>query len=84
MSGVIDADDNLRVFAEQFTNTHPDFDFINVGKGKENTDSKIRSKFVDAFDGIYSGTRQAYTSHRASRPLLQKCAMPDDIYCLLP
>lgn len=42
MSGVIDNDDNLRVFAEQFTNTHPDFDFINVGKGKENTDSKIR------------------------------------------
>lgn len=45
MSGVIDFDDNLRIFAEQFTNTHADGDFINVGKGKENTDSKIRSQF---------------------------------------
>ncbi|KAI3321184.1 hypothetical protein HD806DRAFT_198278 [Xylariaceae sp. AK1471] len=42
MSGVIDFDDSLRIFAEHFTNTHADFDFINVGKGKENTDSKIR------------------------------------------
>ncbi|KAI0973284.1 hypothetical protein F4678DRAFT_23933 [Xylaria arbuscula] len=42
MSGVIDYDDSLRVFAEQFTNTYADCDFINVGKGKENADSKIR------------------------------------------
>ncbi|KAI1434732.1 hypothetical protein GGR50DRAFT_381321 [Xylaria sp. CBS 124048] len=42
ISGVIDFDENLQTFAEQFTNTHADFDFINVGKGKENTDSKIR------------------------------------------
>ncbi|KAH8161110.1 hypothetical protein CIB48_g7135 [Xylaria polymorpha] len=41
-SGVIDADESLRIFAEQFTNTHADCDFINVGKGKENADSKIR------------------------------------------
>ncbi|RYC65081.1 hypothetical protein CHU98_g1082 [Xylaria longipes] len=41
-SGVIDADDSLRIFAEQFTNTYADCDFINVGKGKENADSKIR------------------------------------------
>ncbi|KAI3335538.1 hypothetical protein F4824DRAFT_147431 [Ustulina deusta] len=42
MSGVIDYDESLRIFAEQFTNTHADCDFINVGKGKENADSKIR------------------------------------------
>ncbi|KAI1419649.1 hypothetical protein F5Y12DRAFT_209008 [Xylaria sp. FL1777] len=42
MSGVIDFEESLRVFAEQFTNTHADCDFINVGKGKENADSKIR------------------------------------------
>ncbi|KAI8635615.1 hypothetical protein F5Y19DRAFT_461203 [Xylariaceae sp. FL1651] len=42
LSGVIDYDDSMRLFAEQFTNTHADFDFINVGKGKENADSKIR------------------------------------------
>ncbi|KAI0439669.1 hypothetical protein F4803DRAFT_28030 [Xylaria telfairii] len=41
-SGVIDTDESLRIFAEQFTNTHADCDFINVGKGKENADSKIR------------------------------------------
>ncbi|KAI0450959.1 hypothetical protein F5B21DRAFT_408399 [Xylaria acuta] len=41
-SGVIDADESLRIFAEQFTNTYADCDFINVGKGKENADSKIR------------------------------------------
>lgn len=42
MSNVIEYDDSLRIFAEQFTNTYADFDFINVGKGKENADSKIR------------------------------------------
>ncbi|KAI0433736.1 hypothetical protein F5Y09DRAFT_328760 [Xylaria sp. FL1042] len=42
ISGVIDFDESLRVFAEQFTNSYADCDFINVGKGKENTDSKIR------------------------------------------
>ncbi|KAI1129390.1 hypothetical protein F5Y10DRAFT_238512 [Nemania abortiva] len=42
MSGVIEYDESLHIFAEQFTNTHADCDFINVGKGKENADSKIR------------------------------------------
>ncbi|KAI2633313.1 hypothetical protein GGS21DRAFT_520064 [Xylaria nigripes] len=42
ISGIIEFDDSLQTFAEQFTNSHADFDFINVGKGKENTDSKIR------------------------------------------
>ncbi|KAI1327401.1 hypothetical protein F5Y16DRAFT_371881 [Xylariaceae sp. FL0255] len=43
-SGVIDFDDSMRLFAEQFTNTHVDCDFINVGKGKENADNKIRNQ----------------------------------------
>lgn len=42
LSGVIEVEDSLRIFAEQFTNTYADCDFINVGKGKENADSKIR------------------------------------------
>ncbi|KAI0514991.1 hypothetical protein F5B22DRAFT_211733 [Xylaria bambusicola] len=42
MSDVIIRDESMHVFAEQFTNTHVDCDFINVGKGKENTDAKIR------------------------------------------
>ncbi|CAJ2505347.1 Uu.00g127410.m01.CDS01 [Anthostomella pinea] len=42
MSHVIDYDDDMRLFAEKFTNTRADFDFINVGKGKENADAKMR------------------------------------------
>jgi hypothetical protein len=44
MSYVIDSDDAMRVFAEQFTNSRAEFDFVNVGKGKENADAKIRRK----------------------------------------
>ena len=29
-------------FAENFTNSRAEFDFVNVGRGKENADSKIR------------------------------------------
>jgi hypothetical protein len=35
----------MRTFAEQFTNSRAEFDFINVGRGKENADSKMRSEF---------------------------------------
>ncbi|KAI1258110.1 hypothetical protein MGN70_001157 [Eutypa lata] len=42
LSHVIYSDDEMRLFAERFTNSRADFDFVNVGKGKENADSKIR------------------------------------------
>ncbi|KAI0888006.1 uncharacterized protein GGS22DRAFT_154795 [Annulohypoxylon maeteangense] len=42
LSRVIDYDDDMRLFAERFTNSRAEFDFVNVGKGKENADSKIR------------------------------------------
>lgn len=42
LSHVITSDDDMRLFAERFTNSRADFDFVNVGKGKENADSKIR------------------------------------------
>ncbi|KAI2468359.1 hypothetical protein F4781DRAFT_398549 [Annulohypoxylon bovei var. microspora] len=42
LSRVIDFDDDMRLFAERFTNSRAEFDFVNVGKGKENADSKIR------------------------------------------
>ncbi|KAJ3579365.1 hypothetical protein NPX13_g1204 [Xylaria arbuscula] len=42
LSDVIFRDESMHIFAEHFTNTHVDCDFINVGKGKENTDAKIR------------------------------------------
>lgn len=42
---VIDADDKFFNFTERFTNSCAEFDFINVGRGKENADSKVRSMF---------------------------------------
>jgi len=44
-SGVIDGPEGMRTFAEKFTNSRAEFDFVNVGRGKENADSKIRSEF---------------------------------------
>ncbi|ODA76854.1 hypothetical protein RJ55_07370 [Drechmeria coniospora] len=41
-SGVVRSEDDMYMFAENFTNSRPDFDFVNVGRGKENADSKIR------------------------------------------
>ncbi|CZR65771.1 uncharacterized protein PAC_15671 [Phialocephala subalpina] len=43
LSNVIESADDMRTFAEQFTNSRAEFDFINVGRGKENADSKMRS-----------------------------------------
>ncbi|KXJ86322.1 hypothetical protein Micbo1qcDRAFT_36252 [Microdochium bolleyi] len=42
MSQIVPSDDYMRVFAEKFTNSSAEIDFVNVGKGKENADSKIR------------------------------------------
>lgn len=42
LSNVIDRDEDLRLFAEYCTNQRAEFDFVNVGRGKENADSKIR------------------------------------------
>lgn len=46
LSKVIDSDDDMYTFAEHFTNSRAEFDFVNVGRGKENADSKIRREFV--------------------------------------
>ncbi|KAH8203721.1 hypothetical protein TruAng_002134 [Truncatella angustata] len=42
LSRVIDRDDDMKIFAEQLTNSRTEVDFVNVGRGKENADSKIR------------------------------------------
>ncbi|KAJ9133167.1 C-x8-C-x5-C-x3-H type zinc finger protein [Pleurostoma richardsiae] len=42
LSNVIEHDDNMQVFAETFTNSRWELDFVNVGHGKENADSKLR------------------------------------------
>lgn len=44
LSHVIGRDDDMIDFAEKFTNSRSEFDFVNVGWGKENADSKIRSQ----------------------------------------
>lgn len=49
----IDSEDKMRVFAEQFTNSRAEFDFVNVGHGKENADSKMRSKLSDRLRGAH-------------------------------
>ncbi|KAF4284566.1 hypothetical protein KXW98_003148 [Aspergillus fumigatus] len=41
----IDHEDKMREFAENFTNSRAEFDFVNVGRGKENADSKMRKMF---------------------------------------
>lgn len=46
LSRIIDYDEDMRLFAERFCNSRADFDFVNVGKGKENADSKIRRTFL--------------------------------------
>lgn len=53
MSRVIDYDDDMQAFAEHFTNSCADFDFINVGRGKENADSKIRRAFTSPTGSSY-------------------------------
>lgn len=41
-SNVIERDEDMRLFAEKFTNSRAEVDFVNVGRGKENADSKLR------------------------------------------
>ncbi|PTU23547.1 hypothetical protein P175DRAFT_0431682 [Aspergillus ochraceoroseus IBT 24754] len=40
--GVVNAENDISIFAEHFTNACAEFDFVNVGKGKENADYKVR------------------------------------------
>lgn len=44
-NNIIRSEEDLYRFAERFTNSHPEVEFINVGSGKENADSKMNSKF---------------------------------------
>lgn len=39
-------------FAEQFTNSSADFDFVNVGRGKENADMKMRKMVKFYFNNV--------------------------------
>ncbi|KAJ6446771.1 C-x8-C-x5-C-x3-H type zinc finger protein [Purpureocillium lavendulum] len=84
LSGVIGQDDDMYVFAENFTNSRAEFDFVNVGHGKENADSKLRRMlnhyhqdirckkifFVACHDGGYTHALRPYTGDRDNRIVL--------------
>ncbi|KAF2966422.1 hypothetical protein GQX73_g7143 [Xylaria multiplex] len=55
LSGVIDYDESMRTFAEQFTNTHADCDFINVVQNKE----AQADAYIQGFLIIITKTRNA-------------------------
>ncbi|VUC28008.1 unnamed protein product [Clonostachys rosea] len=73
-SGLIDDEEKLIRFSENFTNSCAEFDFINVGRGKENADCKMRRMlkyyyndyrckkiyFVGCHDGGYSHDLREY------------------------
>ncbi|BDD57585.1 hypothetical protein MAP00_002937 [Monascus purpureus] len=44
-ANIISSETDMHTFAEQFTISRAEFDFVNVGYGKENADSKMRKMF---------------------------------------
>ncbi|KAJ6145571.1 hypothetical protein N7470_009466 [Penicillium chermesinum] len=81
LSRVISGRSDLSTFAEQFTTSRGEYDFINVGPGKENADSKMRDMlkhyysnyqckkifFAGCHDNGYLNDLQKYTSDEESR-----------------
>lgn len=51
---VIALEEDLHRFAEHFTNSRPEYEFINVGPGKENADSKMNSETSTKHLFVYS------------------------------
>ncbi|THC99698.1 hypothetical protein EYZ11_000859 [Aspergillus tanneri] len=51
-AGVVDTESHMRTFAELFTNSRAEFDFVNVGHGKENADSKMRKMLSHYYHNI--------------------------------
>lgn len=49
-SEVIPGPERMFIFAEKLTNSYAEIDFVDVGKGKENADSKIRRKRCSLVD----------------------------------
>ncbi|KAJ5634126.1 hypothetical protein N7528_001968 [Penicillium herquei] len=63
LTNTIHSRGDLNTFAELFTVSRGEFDFINVGYGKENADSKIRTAFsmmlpftIKRFDNVFRST----------------------------
>ncbi|KAJ5115501.1 hypothetical protein NUU61_001260 [Penicillium alfredii] len=53
LSGVVNSRDDMRTFSEHFTNNSAEFDFVNVGRGKENADFKVKTPPLEMFDHYY-------------------------------
>ncbi|KAH8434157.1 uncharacterized protein LDX57_011795 [Aspergillus melleus] len=49
---VIEQEAHMRLFAELFTNSRAEFDFVNVGHGKENADSKMRKMLTHYYNNF--------------------------------
>ncbi|OAQ89526.1 C-x8-C-x5-C-x3-H type zinc finger protein [Purpureocillium lilacinum] len=84
ISGVINQDEDMHMFAENLTNSRAEFDFVNVGHGKENADSKLRRMlnyyhkdirckkifFIACHDGGYTHALRPYIGDRENRIVL--------------
>ena len=79
LSKVISGRGDLSIFAEQFTTSRGEYDFINVGPGKENADSKMRGRFSTT---IISWQRLTRVRH--AQTLLSQLPMQKDLLCRLP
>jgi hypothetical protein len=82
LSNVIESADDMRTFAEQFTNSRAEFDFINVGRGKENADSKMRSEFPVA--QTHARVLLDSPTDRNVQPFLQELSVQEDFLRRLP
>ncbi|PLB48937.1 hypothetical protein P170DRAFT_407754 [Aspergillus steynii IBT 23096] len=49
---VIELENHMRLFADLFTNSRAEFDFVNVGHGKENADSKMRKMLTHYYNNF--------------------------------
>ncbi|KAM6529917.1 hypothetical protein FALCPG4_008040 [Fusarium falciforme] len=84
LSGIVSYEDKFLKFVTNFTNARAEFDFVDVGSGKENADSKIRRMlkyyhddirckkifFVACHDAGYAHDLRPYIDDQGSRLVL--------------
>ncbi|KAL2678876.1 hypothetical protein Neosp_009628 [[Neocosmospora] mangrovei] len=84
LSGIVNYEDKFLKFVTNFTNARAEFDFVDVGSGKENADSKIRRMlkyyhddvrckkifFVACHDAGYAHDLRPYIDDQGSRLVL--------------
>ena len=60
--GSLDSENTLKAFAAGFTQSKSTFDFVDVGRGKERADNKLKGKAPDLLPSLHPGrTRLAST-----------------------